>query len=315
VLKEIRWYLETAVFLVLSFAVAMLPHRAALCAGRSLGRVFFALSAKRRRIAIDNFEQALPFLERQPGWQGGSARELALATFENLGRSVAEMCKVYHGRGREIIDAVEFRGVENYWQALAKGNGVAFITGHCGNWELLALSFGARCNQLYSVARRQNNRHLNRMTERVRKAYGNGIIYRDGALRPLLAAFKRKETVGMLIDQAIDPAEGILVDFLGRPAWTVRLPSVIARKSGTALVPVFIHREGATHIVTFHPEYQPSSSPEQKVCEAEDAAGLTRCIEEYVIQNPTQWYWIHKRWKRVPPGAVSPLTGGADDAR
>ena len=316
VLKEIRWHLESALFYTISYAVALLPQRVALHAGRWLGLALFCLLKKRRRIAIDNISQALPFLERQPGWTGGSPRSIALETFKNLGRSIAEICKIYHGRGRDIIDAVEFRGLEHYRQALAKGKGVAVITAHCGNWELLALSFGARYHHVSSVARRQNNPQLNQVTEQFRKAFGNGIFYRDGALRVMLAAFKRNEVIGLLIDQAADPSEGILVDFLGRPAWTVRVPALIARRSGAALLPVFIHREGGTHIATMHPEYLPSKAQDPEVCAAEDAAGLTRYIEDYVIQHPTQWYWIHKRWKRAPAAsATSAHEQGGGDAK
>lgn len=315
-MKEIRWYLETALFLTISFAMALLPHRVALFAGRGLGRVLFVLLKKRRLIAIDNISKSLPFLELQPGWKGGTPRSIAFETFENLGRSIAEICKVYQGRGRGIIDAVEFRGLEHYHQALAKGKGVAVITAHCGNWELLALSFGARYHHVSSVARRQNNPYLNRVTERFRKAYGNGIFYRDGALRTMLAAFKRQEMIGLLIDQAAHPSEGILVDFVGRPAWTLRLPALIARRSGAALLPVFIHREGDTHIVTMHPEYPPSQSADPEICAAEDAAGLTRYIEQYIVEHPAQWYWIHKRWKRAPAaGAASSCKEGGSDAQ
>lgn len=302
-LKEIRWYVETALFLVVSRAIALLPDRLAVPFGIRLGRLFFVLLPKRRQIAIDNISESLPFLERQPGWAGGSAHDLARETFENLGRSVVEVCKIYQGRGRHLIDAVEFRGLEHYRQALAKGKGVAGITGHCGNWELLALSFGARHHQVSVVARRQDNPRLNRITERIRKVYGNGIIYREGALRAMFAGFKRQEMIGLLIDQAVRPDEGILVEFVGRPAWTSRLPALIARKSGAALLPFFIHREGNTHIVTIHPEYLPSQASDPEVCAAEDAAGLTRYIEQYVVQHPTQWYWIHKRWKRAPAHA------------
>jgi Kdo2-lipid IVA lauroyltransferase/acyltransferase len=313
VLKEIRWYLETALFLAISFAVALLPHRVALAFGPWLGRVFFALLSRRRQVAIDNITQSLPFLESQPGWPGGSAHSIARETFENLGRSLVEVCKIYQGRGRHLIDAVEFRGLEHYRDAVAKGKGVAVITAHCGNWELLALSFGARYHHVSSVARRQDNPHLNRITERIRNVYGNGIIYREGALRAMFAAFKRQEMVGMLIDQAAHPDEGILVDFIGRPAWTTRLPALIARKSGAALLPAFIHREGDKNIVTIHPAYRASQAEDPEVCATEDAQGLTRYIEQYVIEHPTQWYWIHKRWKRAP--AASAACTGSEGER
>ena len=304
--KQIRWYLEVALFFSISFAVALLPNRLALDAGRWLGRLFFALLARRRQVAIDNISASLPFLERQPGWAGGSAERIARETFENLGRSVVEVCKIYHGRGRAIIDAVEFRGLEHYRQALAKGKGVAVIVAHCGNWELLALAFGARYHHVTSVARRQDNPYLNRVTERMRKVYGNGIMYKEGALRGMLTALKRQEMIGMMIDQAVHSSDGVLVDFIGRPAWTTRVPALIARKSGAALMPAFIHREGLKHIITIYPEYLPSRSDDPEINAAEDARGLTRYIENYVIEHPTQWYWVHKRWKHAPAPDSAP---------
>lgn len=299
-LKQIRWYLETALFVAVSFAVALLPDRVALAAGKGIGRLFFRLLKGRRRVAIENVEASLPFLESQPGWRGGTAEQLALETFENLGCSVVEVCKLYRGKGQGLIDSVEFRGLEHYEAAAAKGKGVAFITAHCGNWELLALAFGQRYHDLSVVARRQDNPHLNEMIEKIRQAYGNGVIYREGALRSMFAALKKKEMVGLLIDQAVHPDGGILVDFLGRPAWTIRLPALIGRKSGAPLVPGFIHREGTRNIVTIYPEYPVSTLEDPEEAAAEDARGLTRFIEEYVIKHPTQWYWVHKRWKNSP---------------
>jgi KDO2-lipid IV(A) lauroyltransferase len=302
-LKQIRWYLETALFVAVSFAVALLPDRVALAAGRGIGRLFFALVQGRRRIAIENIAASLPFLESQPGWRGGTPEQLARETFENLGCCVVEVCKLYRGKGQRLIDSVEFRGLEHYEAAAAKGKGVAFITAHCGNWELLALSFGQRYHDISVVARRQDNPYLNAMIEKIRKAYGNGVIYKDGALRSMFAALKKKEIVGLLIDQAVHPDGGILVDFLGRPAWAIRLPALIGRKSGAPLVPGFIHREGTRNIITLYPEYPVSTLEDPEEAAAEDARGLTRFIEEYVIQHPTQWYWVHKRWKNSPAAA------------
>jgi len=307
-LKKIRWYLETALFLSLSWALALLTDRAALRVGQGLGRLFFILIKRRRQVAIDNIAASLPFLERQPGWQGGSAESLALETFENLGRCVVEVCRIYHGRGRRLIDSVEFRGMEHYRAAMAKGKGLAFITAHCGNWELLALSFGVRYHEASVLARPLDNPQLNKVIERIRKSYGNGVIYKAGALRAMFAAFKRQEIVGMLIDQAVSPDNGVLIDFLGRPAWASRLPALIARKSGAPMVPAFIHREGDAQIVTFYPEYLPSQSDDPEVCAAEDAQGLARYLEDYVVRHPAQWYWIHKRWKRAP--ASGPAASG-----
>ena len=50
------------------------------------------------------------------------------------------------------------------------------------------------------------------------------------------------------------PEEGALVDFLGRKAWASKAPVLLARKSGVAIVPAFIHREADRHVIDIYPE-------------------------------------------------------------
>ena len=302
-LKQSRWYLEAALFMAVSRCVAWLPDAVAQAAGKWLGRLFFRLLKRRREIAIQNIAETLPFLERQPGWVPRNARDLARETFENLGRTVVEVCKLYHDRGARLIESVEYRGVEHFEAALARGKGIAMVTGHCGNWELMALSFGLRYHKFTIVAKRQENRYLNGVLEKVRERYGNALIYREGALRSMLTVFKNNGVVGLLIDQAASPKDGVLVDFVGRPAWTNHLLASLARKTGVPLLPVFIHREGDKQVV----EIQPMVVLGEQGAESGDVQDIqlmTKWVEEYVIKHPTEWYWIHQRWKRVPPQAA-----------
>lgn len=301
--KKLRWWLETVGFILFSFTVAIIPYRLALGVGANLGRLFFHLLKRRRTIAIGNITAALPFLQASNGWNPacGSAEDIARRTFENLGRSLVEDCIVYHGRGRHLIDAVSFKGLEHFENALAKGKGVALITAHCGNWDLMALAFGARHKDVSVVARKQDNPYLNRVLEKVRSAYGNRIIYKQGALKPMIGEFRKNNVVGVLIDQAASPDAGVLIEFLGRKCWTTRLPAVLSRKTGVPLIPALTRREGDIHVVEFYPEVKPDLTNEGDEGARIDMALLLKVLEDYIVKYPDQWYWIHNRWKRVPP--------------
>jgi KDO2-lipid IV(A) lauroyltransferase len=298
----LRWGLETATFILFSFGISLIPDRIAFFLGNMLGRMFFLLIKRRRTIAIDNITASLPFLQAGAGWNPahGTAEAIAGRTFENLGRSLVEDCKIYHGRGRHIIDAVDFRGLEHYENALAKKKGVAFITAHCGNWEVMALSFGARIKELSVIARRQDNTYLNNVLEKIRSAYGNRVIYKHGALKPMVAEFRKNNIVGVLVDQAVMPDEGVLVKFLGRNCWTTKLPTIISRKTGVPLIPAFVHREGDRHVVQFYPEVEPDLEKDGDDGVRADTAALLSVLEDYIVSYPDQWYWIHNRWKRAP---------------
>lgn len=300
-MKRIVWAVHAAIFYGLTLVAALLPASITYRLGASAGLLIPRLIPKRRTIAIDNIQKALPFMKSHPLWNSPdqSAEELAQETFRNLGRSLMEVCRLYHGRGEDVINSIELRGRENYEAARAKGKGLIFLTGHCGNWELLGLAFSSLFDEGMSVvARRQNNPYLNRMVERMRMRYNSTVIYKQGALKGILSTLKKGKLIGILADQAVFPEDGALIDVLGRKAWASKAPVIIAQKSGAPLLPTFIHREGERQIITFHPEHQFSGDMSDEGIQRETQA-LSRYVEDFIVANPTQWYWVHRRWKRA----------------
>ena len=300
-MKRIVWALQAVVFYCLTLVAALLPASITYRLGALAGLLIPCLVPKRRAIAIDNISRALPFMKAHPLWDSPceDAGELARETFKNLGRSLMEVCRLYHGRGEDVIANIELRGREHYETARAKGKGVIFLTGHCGNWELLALAFSSLFGEGVSVvARRQNNPFLNRMVERMRMSYDSRVIYKQGALKGILSALKKGELVGILADQAVFSEDGALIDVMGRKAWASKAPVVIAQKSGAPLIPIFIHREGERQVITFYPEHRFSGDMSDEAIKKETQA-LSRYVENFVVAHPTQWYWVHRRWKRA----------------
>jgi len=296
-MKKIKWVLETISVIVLTFPFAVLPMTIALKAGELLGFVAYVMWGSRRRIAISNVEKAVEV--------GGlmteiSPSQIVRRSFMNLGRSLVEIVKIYFGLGRQLIDSIDIVGFDNYLRAKEKGRGILFITGHCGNWELTALAFGVRVAPLAVIARAQNNPYLNRLVEKARSRYGNRIIYKQGALMAVLSVLRNNGMVGILMDQAVLPEEGYIVEFLGRGAWTTKMPALIARKRGAAVVPAFVHREGGRYIGTIYPEVSLSQEKDEEKALIEDTKKFSGYIEDYIREHPTEWLWIHRRWKRVP---------------
>ncbi len=287
-------YIITALCVyLLCLPLAILPLRVAMGLGAWAGRVAFSLWRSRRRIAIENIE-----LVQSRGYlKGHHPLALARQTFENLGRSVVEVIRIYYGRGDSIVRAVRFDGLEHYWRVRQEGRSVIFITGHCGNWELLALATSYRVGRIYVVARRQNNPYINRMIERARTRFDNVVVYKRDGLRRVLSALKEGFPVGILMDQSVVPSEAILVDFFGEKAWTLKSPVVIARKTGAALLPAFISRRDGGHIVKIYPEVKPSPEASEEALRR-DLQRLNRFFEEYIEENPSEWLWIHRRWKK-----------------
>ena len=86
---------------------------------------------------------------------------------QNLGKSFIEIIRIYYGFGSKVLESVDLEGAENYREAQSKGKGILYLTGHCGNWELLAIVAGMRLSPMGVVARPMNNPYLNSLIEKV----------------------------------------------------------------------------------------------------------------------------------------------------
>jgi len=287
-MKRAVWFLEACLYIALSIPLAVFPLRF----GEFLGSLLFYLWRSRRKIAIENIEKS------GVRGQGLGVRDIAKETFRNLGRSFTEIVKIYYGIGSGIIDSVKIEGVENLDNARAKGKGILFITGHCGNWELMATA-SAKLLPFYGIARQINNPYINKLIERIRQRYGTSVIYKKGALKAVMKVLKNNESVGILMDQAVLSDEGYVIDFLGRGAWTTKMPALIARKTGAVVLPAFIHRTDKGHKITIYPEVELSAIADKEKAVIEDTKKFSGFIERYIKEHPSEWLWIHRRWKRV----------------
>ena len=293
--------LQAALFYLFTLFVAALPRSQSIRIGRNTGAFLYNTLHSRRSIVIDNIRQALPFMQRHPAWTGEfeTAEEIALATFRNLGVSIVEVCRLYHGKGDSLIDAIVVTGRDNFLTAREKHKGLIFVSGHCGNWELMSLSFKKLFDEnVWAIATPQKNPYLNAVVEKMRMSYGNKVIYNRAALRPILGVIKNDGVIGMLADQAVFEHNGALIEFLGRKAWANKAPAIIAHKTGVPLVPVFIHRDGDSYVLTIHPE-QTLCGDRTEEGIRQDIQAVARYLEDFVCAHPTEWYWLHRRWKRA----------------
>src|SRR4030042_3514874 len=274
-MKKAVWLLEAVLFIILSIPVAILPLKWSIKAGEILGLLVFYLWGSRRRIAIENIKESLvksqelnpPLPPFSKGGRGGinySAEGIARETFKNLGKSLVEIIKVYYGLGKKIIDSVDIEGVENFNQAKSKGKGILSLTGHCGNWELMAIATSVKLGDAAIVARPINNPYINKFVESIRQKYGNSVIYKQKALKPIIQALKNNDSVGILMDQAVIPDEGYVIDFLGRGAWTTKMPALIARKTGAAVLPAFIQRTDGRYKIKIYPQVKLSGDNDKE---------------------------------------------------
>lgn len=273
------------------FCVSWMPRPIALAIGEVLGTLVFWIAAQYRELACEHLRCSLTLSDER------CAKTIAKQCFQHLGKTVVEFMRFPRLGSKQIQRYVTFEGIEHVEQALAQGKGAIILTGHFGNWELLAASISATVAPLTPIVRQLRSPRLNALVSHYREKAGYATIDRDTGIRQALQCLRRNELLGIVAD--VDTTvSGVFVDFFGRRAYTPYSPVAIALKTGAAILPTFIIRQpDGSHRAIIEPPLALKRTSTKEKDLVINTQKFTKIIESYIRQYPAQWIWMHRRWK------------------
>src|SRR5690606_4180508 len=131
-------------------------------------------------------------------------------------------------------------GLENYEQAIAKGKGVIFLTCHLGAFDLQVSNMALRGLNPNIIGTPLKDERLNQLLWEYRNMHGAIAIERGKETFRLIKVLKSGGSVALLIDQDTK-VKSRFVNFFGKPAATPVGATVLAMKTGAAIVPTYVY--------------------------------------------------------------------------
>ena len=258
----------------------LVPVRAIPFAGAFLGDLARRLVPKHRRRVRDHLLLAFP------GWTPEKRERCLKANFRHYGMLFFELLKA-----DKLLDRVSVEGLE-----LLEKRPLVLATGHIGPWELFGQWLGTHGHPLSAVARELYLPALNDylVGRRARANFTTILRGSPQSGRLLLQAIKERRILAMLIDQDTK-VEAVFVPFFGRPASTpVGAASLALRKGLPVVIGTICRTPGMRYRITLNPVHTTGLD------ETALTARLTAGLEAAVRHHPTQWVWIHRRWRTKP---------------
>lgn len=298
--KNLLARIEYALFLAVFGFFRGLPFPVAFRVGELVGRVLYALDRPHRKVGLTNLAIAFP------DKSVAERRRILRASFVNLGRLLAEFCHLGTLTEQNIRDRVGFED-EAEWRRLVerlRGTGALILTGHFGNWELFAYANACYGFPVHIIHRRLRNVFVEAALTARRERCGTRVIQKTTAGLEVVRAIRKKSVVVAAVDQNASGRMGVFVPFFGRPASTSAGLAGLALTTGVPVVPAFLIRENGTwkHRIVILPLIEPVRTGTQAEDIRATTEKFTAVFQRMVEQYPDHWLWIHKRWKRRPPG-------------
>jgi KDO2-lipid IV(A) lauroyltransferase len=184
---------------------------------------------------------------------------------------------------------------------LARGRGGILVTGHYGNWEVGSVLVRRVLDMpLTIVAMAEASPDVNRMRREIRARLGVETIEVRQSLDTALQIRRRlseNALVAMLMDRHLG-RDRVQVQLLGRPAWFLRTPAVLAYLSGAPLLPCLIQRTNRTpafSVLLGEPIWIDHSQPRDAAIQ-QAAQQVADQLTDRIRQHPECWYHFYRYW-------------------
>lgn len=274
---------------------------------RVLAWLMYTVDRRHRLVGLDNVKFALGDRYSEPERQA-----LVEGVYLHFCMMIMEILhiprKIRLTNWRRYVKLV---GHEPVLDRLITGGPVILLTGHYGNWEMAGYLFGLFGFPTYSVARTLDNPYLDRYLRTFREGTGQRMIPKSGGYDQIVEVLQSGQPLSMLADQDAGQ-RGLFVDFFGRPASTHKAIALLAIEHKAPVVVGVACRVGPG----FRYEIRCADiiDPSEFDGTADDARLLTQrytsALEELIRQDPTQYLWLHRRWKHQPRKKERVAVGG-----
>jgi Kdo2-lipid IVA lauroyltransferase/acyltransferase len=298
--RKIRYRLVYGLVKSLIRLSNIIPRQTWLMFCGMLGAIAYYFASETRKLTIRHLGMAFPEKTSK------EIIQLAKNTFKMLGKNSGEILR---STGVDnLADLQKFiitTGEENIKLAQVKGKGIVFIACHLGAFDLQVTNMAMRGLNPNIVGTPLKDKRLNDLLWQHRNKFGAVAIERGKETFRMLKVLKSGGSVALLIDQDTK-VKSCFVDFFGMPASTPVGATVLALKTGAAVIPTYIYldKDGFQHMCIL-PEIPMHITGNEEADIIYNTQVFTNFIEQAIRQHPDQWVWMHERWKTQEPLSVN----------
>ena len=271
--------------------IAPLPLSWVRALGRLVGLVLYVLAVPRRRVVMTNL--ALCYPQRSLAERRCWAREC----FVYFAQAWFDRSWLWNGKPAVLRERLRLVGAVDELQG---DTPTVIFAPHFFGLDAAGTAINDQIRRpMVSIYTPQRSEAVDRWLHDGRRRFGNlQLFYRDQGVKGIVAALRDGALLYLLSDMNFGPEESIFVPFYGVQAATVPSLPRFARLGRAKVVPVTARLTKQGYDIEVHPAWKDYPGGDVEA----DTAFMNRWLEGVIDTMPSQYYWVHKRFKTRPPG-------------
>jgi KDO2-lipid IV(A) lauroyltransferase len=254
------------------------------------------LSWKRKNIALDNIKIVFP--EKTIAERKYIFRE----SLRNMLKNYFEIAYVISGKytAKHLLPMVDASGLDQLDKLMANGQGALLYSGHFGNFSLMIAWLAIKGYPVAAIYKEAKNLPDEFFGDVFRKLNITPLKFNSdtGMTISILRALKEKKFVLILNDQS--HPRGIYINFFNKSVPSPAGPALLAKRAGIPIIPAYIFRDKNNHHhITILPEIPLHQEEDLNQFLQVNTQLLIDWIATVLLEHPTEWLWLHNRWKRA----------------
>lgn len=284
----------TTLGLIFVRILSKLPTTATIALGSGLGWLGYTLVRSRRNVGLKNLSLCFPEMSE------AEKHKIIKQHFKHLITSALEYGLVFYASKERILEMVSIKNLDFVLEYYEK-RPIILLCPHFVGLDMGALRLTLEVVG-YSIYSKQKN---NLIAEKLKEARirfiadkGGEVFARQGGLRPVLKRLRQtKRAFYYLPDQDFGERDSIYVPFFAHPscATVSALPKMV-QMTDAVVVPMAVHRIGRTYEMEFFKAWDNYPSGDLEA----DVTRMNKFVEEAIMKDITQYFWLHKRFKSQP---------------
>ena len=253
------------------------------------------LNWKRKKIALNNLRIVFPKLKEN------ERKAIFRTSLRNMLKNYFEIAFMANGKYRadRVSEIATVSGLEHLDRILRDGQGALLYSGHFGNFPLMVIWLGIRGYPVAAIYKEARYFPDDFFGNIMRKYGVEPIKYKSEAslTMSIIRALKEKKIVLIQNDQS--HPDGIYVNFFNKSVPALPGPALLAKRVGVPIIPAYVYRDKCNHHINILPEIQLLPEDDHDKFLQLNTQAQMDWIAEILVKHPTEWLWLHNRWKRA----------------